>query len=95
MPSISDRQFFQALATAPYSIITAQEALDAVKTGDIPPVMQAVIDQLPADQQFSATMLIAGGTIYQRDNPLVTVFGASQGMDAAAIDAFWTFAGAL
>lgn len=89
---ISDRQFFQALALAPYSIITPQEALDAVKTGEIPQVMQAVIDQLPADRQFASTMLIAGGTQFVRDNDLVAIFGASQGMNAGAIDAFWRFA---
>ncbi|WP_158876903.1 hypothetical protein [Antarcticirhabdus aurantiaca] len=92
---ISDRQFFQALALAPYSIITPQEALDAVKTGEIPQVMQAVIDQLPADRQFAATMLIAGGTEFVRDNDLVSVFGASQGMNAAQIDDFWRFAQGL
>ncbi|WAJ27528.1 hypothetical protein [Antarcticirhabdus aurantiaca] len=92
---ISDRQFFQALALAPYSIITPQEALDAVKTGEIPQVMQAVIDQLPADRQFAATMLIAGGTEFVRDNDLVSVFGASQGMNAGQIDDFWRFAQGL
>ena len=94
-PPISDRQFFQALATPPYSIITQQEALDAMKTGEIPAVMQAVIDMLPEEEQFPATALIAGGTTYERDNPLVEVFGSSQNMTAAEIDAFWEFAGGL
>lgn len=92
---ISDRQFFQALASAPYNIITPQEALDAVKTGEIPAVMQAVIDGLPEDQQFPATMLIAGATTYQRTNPMVAIFAASQNMDEAATNAFWQFAEGL
>ena len=40
-------------------------------------------------------MLVAGATEFDRYNPLVEVFGASQGMDADAIDAFWRFAGQL
>ena len=94
-PVISDRQFFQALASPPYGIITTQEALDAVKTGEIPSVMQAVIDGMPAEQQFAATMVLAGGTEFVRDNPLVNIFGQSQGMDADAIDDFWRFAAGL
>lgn len=94
-PVISDRQFFQALASSPYAIITTQEALDAVKTGEIPAVMQAVIDEMPPEQQFAATMVLAGGTEFVRDNPLVNIFGQSQGMDADAIDDFWRFAAGL
>lgn len=92
---ITPRQFFQALALPPYGIITAQEALDAVKTGEIPAVMQLVIDALPADAQFNATMLIAGGQQFNRADPLVAIFGGSQRMDATAIDAFWLFARSL
>ncbi|MBB3937941.1 hypothetical protein [Aureimonas phyllosphaerae] len=92
---ITPRQFFQALALPPYGLITSQEALDAVKTGEIPAVMQDVIDGLPADAQFNATMLVAGGQQFNRDDPLVAIFGASQDMDAAAIDAFWRFARSL
>lgn len=92
MITISDRQFFQALASAPYSMITQQEALDAVKTGEIPPIMQAVVDALPVEQQFPVTMILSGGIEYRRDNDLVEIFGASQGMTPAQIDEFWRFA---
>ena len=57
--------------------------------------MQAVIDGMPAEQQFAATMVLAGGTEFVRDNPLVNIFGQSQGMDADAIDDFWRFAAGL
>lgn len=94
-PDLSDRQFFQALATPPYGIITQAEALDAVKTGEIPPVMQAVIDELPEDQVFPTAMILSGATSFERSSPLVAVFGGSQGMNADDIDAFWRFAEAL
>lgn len=93
--SISDRQFFEALASDPYNLITEEEAEEAVATGAIPGVMQAVIDVLPADQRFKTRMLLRGATTFERGNPLVEVFGASQGMNATAINDFWQFAGSL
>ncbi len=49
--SISDRQFFQQLAIQ--GIITEDEAL-ASNAAVIPPPLLAIIDAMPADQQFSA-----------------------------------------
>jgi len=65
---ISDRQFFQYLANE--QLITEAEALAAVQTGTIPAAMQALIDQLPAEQQFPAKMLVSGATIFRRSHPV-------------------------
>lgn len=90
---ISDRQFFQALAMQ--GIITQADALGAVKTGTLPAAMQAMIDALPADQRFGATMLLSGATVFRLDHPLVATFAAAFGWDGPNLDAFWTFAAAL
>src|SRR5262245_35699982 len=48
--SISRRQFFQAAAAR--GMITQAEALDAVRHGEIPALMQQGIDTLPPDEKF-------------------------------------------
>ena len=92
--SISDRQFFQQLALV--GTITHAEALAAVKVGTVPAVLQGFIDAIsdPA-QKFSANMLLAGATVFERDHPLTEAIGAAQGMQPADIDAFFTAAAAL
>lgn len=92
---ISDRQFFQALASPPYEIITQQEALAAVKTGEIPGAMMAMVEALPQAAQFSATMLISGATTFYRNHSLTGTFGAAFGWTDAQIDAFFIAAAAL
>lgn len=73
--AISDRQFFQQLAVQ--GVITQNEALAAVKTGDTPPALQQVIDGLPPGQQFEATMIISGATTFQRNHPLTVAIGVA------------------
>lgn len=92
--SISDRQFFQALALR--GIITEEDALAAVQTGFVPPPVQAIIDTItdPAEK-FAAKMLVSGATVYERSNSLVTYFGASLGWTEAQIDEFFVFAASL
>ena len=92
---ISDRQFFQALAEPPYEIITKEEALAAVKTGEIPAAMAAIISQLPDAAQFGATMLVSGATTFRRDHSLTGVVGTAFGWSDAQIDAFFIAADAL
>ncbi|MCO6050828.1 hypothetical protein NGM99_13675 [Mesorhizobium sp. RP14(2022)] len=91
--SISDRQFSQALAMQ--GLITQDEALAAVKTGDVPADMQAYVDQLPAAERFAATMLLSGATSFNRDHPLVDGFGAAKGMTPEQIDDLWRFGATL
>lgn len=91
--SVSDRQFFQALAIR--GEITEEEALDAVGPGVIPAAMLALINQLPEADRFGAKMLIRGATVFERANPLADLIGALFGWDANALDDFWTFAATL
>jgi len=91
--NISDRQFFQGCAIAGYC--TEAEALAAVKTGDLPATLQAFIGQLPSDQQFAATMLLSGATVFDRQNPLTEAFGAMYGLNSEQLDDFWRMCSAL
>lgn len=90
---ISDRQFFQALATR--GEITEAEALDAVGPGIIPPAMNALIDQLPQGQRFPARMLIRGATRYERQHPIADLIRGLYGWTAEQADDFWRFAATL
>lgn len=92
--TISDRQFFQALAM--FGTITQQEALDAVKVGAIPAALQVMVDAIQdADDRFAAEMLLSGATIFRRDHPLVSSIGAAQGMTEQQIDSFFASAAQL
>lgn len=90
---ISDRQFFQQLATS--GIITVNEALAAVGPGDIPVQMLTIIDAMPEAERFPARMLLAGATQFDRTHPLVAAFALAMGWDQAQIDGFWMAASAL
>lgn len=90
---ISDRQFYQQAAVDGY--ITQAEALAAVQTGTIPSTLLAMVATLPSDQQFGATMLLAGATQFYRQHPMTLAFMALRGMTSDQGDAFWRAAGAL
>jgi hypothetical protein len=94
IPDVSDRQFFQQAAMQ--GIITQAEALAAVQTGTIPPVLQAVVDGIEnADEKFAAQMILSGATIFQRDAPLTASLGAAFGWTPEQIDSFFLAAAAL
>lgn len=76
---VSDRQFFQALAMG--GKITEAEAEAAVATGTIPADMAALVDQLPADQQFTARMLLKGATTFRSDHPLADMLAGLYGLN--------------
>ena len=90
---VSDRQFFHALAIS--SLITEAEALAAVRTGDIPAALQAVIDAMPESDRFHATMLLSGAVEFRRDHPLVEAVRLARGMTDAAVDDLFRLAGGL
>lgn len=90
---ISDRQFFQELSIM--GLITEAEALAAVKTGEIPAAMNGFINSLPAEQQFTARMVLCGATSFSRTHPLVQAFGAGVGMTSEQIDQLWIAASQL
>jgi hypothetical protein len=91
--AISDRQFFQRLAEQ--GVITQAEALSAVKVGAIPATLQALINQMPQDQQFAALMIVSGGTTFERMHPMTIAIGTAYGWSSDEIDAFFTAAAVL
>jgi len=90
---ISDRQFYQQLAVL--QLITEDDALAAVMTGTIPPALQALVDVLPTEQQFSAKMLLSGAVEFQRQHPLTLAFGQALGWTSEQLDQLWTDASKL
>jgi hypothetical protein len=91
--TISDRQFFQQLAIA--GIISQEEALAAVKTGDIPAALSGFIAALDDAARFNAEMLLSGATLFQRAHPLTDAIAAAQGMTPDQVDDFFRAAAAL
>ena len=89
----SDRQFFQQLAAI--GAITPAEALAAVRTGDIPAALQAIIDQLPPADKFSAEMLLSGAVSFRRDHALTAQLGAAMGWTSEQVDDLWRAAALL
>lgn len=98
LPDISDRQFFQALALPPFEIITTTEALAAVKTGELPAALAAIVSAIPdATERFNAEMILSGATTFARSHPMVAAIAGAMAPPWAEneIDAFWTFAASL
>lgn len=90
---ISRRQFFQAAAGR--GMITQPEALDAVRHGEIPVLMQQGIDTLSSEEKFAAEMLLSGAGEFDRTHPLVAKFGETMSMPPAALDELWREAAIL
>lgn len=91
--SISDRQFFQQLAIE--GIISKPEALAAVKIGEVPAALQALINAMPEQEQFTAEILISGATVFQRSHPMTIAIGAAYGWNSTQMDELWRAAAAL
>lgn len=91
--TISDRQFFQQLAIA--KVISQEEALAAVKTGDIPSALSGFIAALDDASRFNAEMLLSGATVFQRNHPLTNAVAMAQGMTADQVDEFFRQAAKL
>ena len=48
--------------------------------GTIPADMAALVDQLPANQQFTARMLLKGATTFRSDHPLSDLLAGLYGL---------------
>lgn len=90
--TISDRQFFQQLAVV--GIITEDQAL-ASNAAVIPAPLLAIIEAMPAEQQFAAKMLVSGATVFERTHPMTEAIGATYGWTSAQIDEFFRAAAVL
>ncbi|QCN96675.1 hypothetical protein D3093_15150 (plasmid) [Azospirillum argentinense] len=91
--SISDRQFFQQMAVDGY--ISQAEALAAVKTGNVPAILLALIADMPSGERFAAEMLLSGATTYERAHPLSVAIGEARGLTPEEVDAFFQAAAKL
>jgi len=85
--TISARQFYQELAV--YGDITQQQALDAVRSGTLPPLIADFISSLSADQQFTAQMQFSGGIAMPRHETLVEMFFVWDQWTSAEVDDFF------
>lgn len=91
--TVTDVQFFHALAQI--GTVTEAEALAAVTRGELPAALLAGIAKLPAEQQFAAKMMIAGGTVYHRSHPMVSALATAIGWTKEQTDNLWRSASAL
>ena len=91
---ISRRQFFQQLFVL--EIISKAEALTAIPGLNIPPPLQAIIDQLPTQSdRDSAEMLVVGAQNFNRLHPLSETVRLSLGWSVEQKDDFWQEASKL
>lgn len=91
---ISRRQFFQYLAVL--GIITKAEALAAMQGGIIPAPLQAIIDQLPTeDDRFEAQMFVAGAQNFNRLHWLTDKVRQAMAWTLEQRDDFWREASGL
>lgn len=91
---ISDRQFFEALAIEGH--ITQAEALDAVKTGEVPSTLAGIIDNIPDEAvKFNALMRLSGAVEFRYSHPLVAMLGAAMGWTEEQRANLWRLAASL
>jgi len=57
--------------------------------------MMALIDMLPAEQQFSAKITLTGATSFERNHPLTPILGGMYGLDSNDLDIVWAAASVL
>ena len=91
--AISPRQMLLALTAQ--GMITQAEALAAAQQGAIPAAIAEAFAGLSPEAEFAAAITWARMTEVERDNPLVALLGAAQGLTAAELDQFFAQAAAL
>jgi len=91
--SVSDVQFFQALALL--SIITQDEALAAAGSGAIPAVFAPGLAKLPPDEQFAVKMRLVGATSFGRNDQMTLDLLSAIGAPAAQADQVFLLAETL
>ncbi|MGN7870962.1 hypothetical protein [Paracoccus sp. 22332] len=73
------------IAAVTAGIIPASDAAPAAR-GEITPSIQALIDQLPPEQQLEAVVRWAASTVIDRTNPILTALAASMGLTDEDLD---------
>lgn len=91
--SISDRQFFQALAVS--GLISKDEAIQAVSIGEIPAKIAATVDLMPDDYAFDARMFFSGAYTFERHHPFTEMFAAMSGFSPSQADDLFRLASNL
>jgi hypothetical protein len=91
--AISDRQFAQQLAIL--GTITEAEAIAWAARGELPASLDAAVDDLPVEDQFSARMLLSSATSYEFEHPLGAKLGPKLGFDETARRQLWRAAALL
>lgn len=71
------------------------EDAQALGARGIPPGLQPIVDQMPAEQQLVVALTIQTMTEADRASPLIDIFAAGYGWDAAAADDFFRAAARL
>lgn len=84
---ISDRQFFAVLEQM--GRITYEEALQAVKTGDLPPAFEAFLASLDDDKQKSYRLFMEGETFFSRNHQITLDLAAFFKMTDQQVDAIF------
>lgn len=90
---VSRRQLLIALAQAGF--VTAEQAVAAARTGDMPPPLAALADSLPAAERLAVAVTWASMQQAERLHPLVDALAAAQGATPAEIDAIFDLAASL
>ena len=85
--TISDRQFFAVLEKM--GRITYEEALQAVKTGDLPPAFEAFLASLDEDKQKSYRLFMEGETFFSRNHQITLDLAAFFKMTDPQVDAIF------
>lgn len=86
--AISRRQFgFGAVMVGK---MAQAEALAFVNSGTLPAAVEAIVQSLPADQQFAARMSLASNE-FHRHNPATMMFLPLMQIDDATADACWRY----
>lgn len=93
--AITPRQLFIALASPPWSFITAEEAVAAATVGAMPAAVEAAIAGASPGEQMAARVTWARMQTVERLDPLVAALATIEGATAEEIDAFFAFAAAI
>ncbi|MDH7796422.1 MULTISPECIES: hypothetical protein [unclassified Beijerinckia] len=86
--AISRRQFAKGLAH--HEFVAQEEAEAFLTVGTLPAAFATMVASLPPEEQFDARMDLQAAT-FERNHPLVSVFGSAQGMTEVQIDDFWHY----